>query len=610
MYVMKKILSILILIGVFYCLYRMYCYKREHLTSETLRNPAHLPATIERVTNTILTAAPSFSDKMDTLTLPKNVQDNFNEWIDKGFVSPIKDQMLCGGCWAFATCGSLADRLTIATNGQWYTPFGLSEQILISCGGDMGMEFYQGCEGGIPHTAIDAISKKGVPADSKCLNCGGRAGAASGNGASSRSGVVNPNDTTTCSAGGSVYSATEYTWWQTGCNSNTSCSLASASTCPCTEVNNQMKSVQSKDTPFAVKYKTIGEAHGYTSHGDQDELETVDLWPDIPQSTIDKNVDRMKKAIYYEGPITVGYRVTADFYTFWPTSSADNYYKYDGRSQMRGGHAVVIVGWKKLKGIPVWIIKNSWGENAGYGFPTGPKWKDPVTGKMVPKYIGGFWNHIMGINDSFIESNASGAHPDLRVPQISIFLSKDIPADWYDTITLRDIYNQTAKKPTTPTPPLPDVTPIPEYVPVEITSDKFNIVTLTPENITTDSISAFFEEKDSMYMVGAENTDTIEAILGILPANKTYLSQSEVEDIAEQIKDSIKEYIIIATKGSTNNYYHMDGDPVYWNIFTKNYAHRAATLKKFASDIFSKFQGLRLQAPVVQVSTNSLVRYD
>jgi len=595
---------------------------------QTLRDPMHLPATVYRVTNTILTAANVFSDKMDKLPLPDNIKDAYNEWIDKGLVSPIKDQMLCGGCWAFATCSSLADRLSIATNGRWYPPFGLSEQILISCGGDMNMQFYQGCEGGIPHFAIDALTKEGVPADSKCLICGGRPGATTGEGDGTQrnGGVVNPNNTTTCSTGGDVYAATNYTWWQTGCNGATSCSLAPSSTCGCAGITAQMKQVEDKThTPFDVKYKTVGEAHNYTAHGKNNELHTVDLWPDIPQSVIDANVIRMKKAIYYEGPITVGYRVTSDFYTFWPTSGLDNYYKYDGRSPMAGGHAVVIVGWRKMNdGTPVWIVKNSWGANGGYGFPMGAKWVDPVTGKSKIKYLGGFWNHIMGINDSFIESNASGAHPNLMIPEISKHLpdgGKGIPENWYETMTLRQIYQMSVSKPppispppVTPLPeysppvtPLPEyspppVTPLPEYSPLDIQSNKFTVVTLTPDNITPGSLEEFFRDPQNLYLVGSHHTKAINQIITFLP-NKDSLSEEDIKTLIKNVSENVQGYVVIATKGDTNNYYYMDGDPVDWKgVFNKTFVNRAATMKKFTNEIFAKLQGLELQAPVVQLS--------
>lgn len=600
---MENILLLLALFAFIVIIYKV-AHRENTEKFDTLRSPGDLPANIYRVTNTILTATGTFYDEMDKLTLPSNVKDNFNEWIDKGFVSPIKDQMLCGGCWSFAVCGSLADRLAIATGGKWYAPFGLSEQLVISCGGDMGMDYYQGCDGGIPHFAIDALTKSGVPADSKCLQCSSSSGGGGQSGGGG--GVVNPNNSSTCSTG-NTYANTLYTWWQTGCDESTSCSLSAASTCPCSQISTEMKNVEdAKNTPFDVKYKTIGEAHNYTSHGDNDELKTVDLWPDIPQSIIDKNVDRMKKAIYYEGPITIGYRVTADFYTFWPTSASGNYYKYDGSSQMQGGHAVVIVGWKKMTdGTPVWIVKNSWGANGGYGFPNGPKWTDPISGKVVPKYIGGFWNHIMGINDSFIESNATGAHPDLSVPQIKELIGLDIPTDWYNTMTLRDIYQKT---PITSVPSEEYPTPIPTHIPTpdptpQITSENYTLITMTLNNVSPQSIKDFFKQSNNISIIGANNATNVKIILGLLPNDKTELEQSDITTLAEQVAEKISGNIAIAVRGSANNYYYISGDPKSWSIFSKNIVTRTATVKKLAHDLYYIVQGLAPQSPVVLVSS-------
>ena len=633
---MKLLLIIFIFFITFIFLY-WYWNRQERLEPpldrSALRDPMQLPANIYRATNTILTASGIFSDEMDSLKLPDSVRDNFNEWVEKGFISPVKDQMLCGGCWAFATCSSLADRLSIATAGKWYAPFGLSEQALISCGGEMGMDFYQGCEGGIPEFAIQILSTTGVPADSKCLECGGVVIAGGGSGAQRGGGVVNPNDSGTCKMGGNVYAATDYTYWQTGCDGNTSCNLSPASTCPCSIITTEFKKLNSSETPFDIKYKTIGEGHTYTSHGADGQQKTVDLWPDIPKDIIAQNVERMKKAIYYEGPITIGYRVTSDFYQYWPTVTADNYYRYDGRSPMTGGHAVVIVGWKKMAdGTPVWIIKNSWGANGGYGF-TDPKWVDPVTGKTVSKYLGGFWNHVMGENDSFVESNAVGAHPDLTIPVISQYLPNngaDLPSEWFRTHTLRDIYeaslNGVPAKPTptpqpvtpvtptpaptpTPTPqpvtpvtPTPMPTPIPQILPA-ITSNKFNVVTLTADDLSQQAIGDFFSKRQNLYMVGAESVDTLKQVLMYLPVSIA-LSEVQLREIIDNVTKYVKGYVIIAAKGDTNNYYYIFGDPMYWgSLFNTTYAGRAATLYKFTSDVYAKFSGLSSTSPIVQLAT-------
>lgn len=55
----------------------------------------------------------------------------FFNWRDKVWLTPVMNQYSCGGCWAFATVGAMADRLSIMTKEK--TKVVLSPQYLISC---------------------------------------------------------------------------------------------------------------------------------------------------------------------------------------------------------------------------------------------------------------------------------------------------------------------------------------------------------------------------------------------------------------------------------------------------------------------------------------------
>lgn len=62
----------------------------------------------------------------------------------KGAVNPVKDQGMCGSCWAFATVANI-EGVYFFQHKKLYS---LSEQELVSCDGKDG-----GCEGGLPSQA-------------------------------------------------------------------------------------------------------------------------------------------------------------------------------------------------------------------------------------------------------------------------------------------------------------------------------------------------------------------------------------------------------------------------------------------------------------------------
>jgi len=76
-------------------------------------------------------------------------------WVERGAVSPVRDQGMCGGDYAFAGAGAVNSLHAIFGNGL----ADVSEQQLLDCSSAYGGK---GCPGGSLHTAFDYIAANGA----------------------------------------------------------------------------------------------------------------------------------------------------------------------------------------------------------------------------------------------------------------------------------------------------------------------------------------------------------------------------------------------------------------------------------------------------------------
>lgn len=237
------------------------------------------------------------------------------------YLSPVKKQGECGGCWAYASTGTLSDRFNIQSDNQLH--INLSPAKLILCN-FLGLELINrdeekekeinkavlevaGCYGNTLYDAWRYLYIFGAPTET-CLP--------------SQKIVSNPSILPFCEqASGRIGDM---------CYGST------------IDMNTELE----YGTP-ARFYRCI---HFYAVSGiEKDKGSELNI----------------RREIYTWGPVSTGFVLYPDFYLF---DAKNEVYEWNGKGEPVSGHSVEIVGWDiEDNGKPYWIVKNSWGDKWGDG---------------------------------------------------------------------------------------------------------------------------------------------------------------------------------------------------------------------------------------------------
>lgn len=338
-----------------------------------LRNTASLPASLQakveaRPTYTVLNSQDEmaatmsdyllrFEDKRIIEMLPKDFK---GQEVWKDYLSPVKNQGKCGGCWAFASTSVLADKFNIQSLGQH--KINLSPVRSIVCE----------LEGHFQDLLVTNNLEDIITLETTGLTGSSCYGNTLVNafrflflfGASTE-------ECTPYSLKGTRFDGLKD--FRDGSRIPTCDLITSRWRDMCIDHNLDIKTGNEFGTPSRL-YRFLN----------------IYAVPGTPAQGGDES--QIRASIFHWGPVATGFTVYPDFYTFDPKKSI---YKWNGQGNPVGGHAVEIVGWGEENGQKFWWIKNSWGKEWG---------------------LDGYFKFARGDNECEIEENVVGGAPDFFYP--------------------------------------------------------------------------------------------------------------------------------------------------------------------------------------------------
>ncbi|WBR14791.1 Cathepsin c1-like peptidase [Pandoravirus kuranda] len=283
---------------------------------------------------------------IDEVKPPANF-DGRKKW--NGLLSPVLDQGQCGGCWAFASAGTLADRFAIHTKGAF--GLALSPEHLILCGFSKPLDV-----GNVTNTNRATLEAEIATLQTDLQQAQELNATFEGQ---------------VACYGNTLPLVCEYLYRygtrSLRCDPYTLGNIGPGQPLPgCRSLLPTVPPYERCKTEDRIDriYRAIGRYFVSTDGGAGGLL---------TGQALQTQIAAIKAEVYKFGPIMAGYEVFRDFMQPGPDnpSWATGIYRYDGVSPKDGGHAISIVGWGTDgdTGETFWIIRNSWGVawgEAGY----------------------------------------------------------------------------------------------------------------------------------------------------------------------------------------------------------------------------------------------------